>query len=993
LVRFALRLCTAAIATAVSLILTTSHACAQGGAVPPVVAADGSVGGNTVWENGTGSFYIELQANNLYLIPNGMMREDESILDTGLNVYRWGFGQEAVDGSFPQSVDPYHSTNVFVLWAGDALYRLRGYQPLTYNVDPAKYPSAIAFDAPLLDRSANWLADPANIAANAVKETQYTHRYFLLAAALGYASALSNDPALLTQAHLSAATGVSKQLPAGWQVAIIRNADGSYPPAKLLSPGKAAPAGTVQVISGTGVDPEEGGFDVNYQCVSVLAAEQYYPFCTDPTLQAQLKAFIANSLRFEESRVSTSGAIDWTGSRRTGIETNVDGSVKTPNIPQVVSAFENAVVLLGDPTYHVWARRIDDAQYAVHPETVVAANGNVGANGVHGGASQNSTVGLTADAYVTMKTPTTPSGTGSTVVVKNYDSNQTTRIAYVKFDLSGVIGTINGASLRLFGSTANPAADIVSAYPVADTTWTEAGLTWNVRPPTGPTVVGSGVVSTTAAWNSIDIGRYVASEFAAGRKIISLAVKMDDIPPGNQGVSFNSREAGSNAPQVVVNYSPPSSPITLPAAADSYVYMKTPTTNYGTAQTVIVKNHDSNQTTRVAYLKFDLASIAFTAGRSTLSLYGRSANATADGVTAYAADNSWTEAGVNWNNRPSTSTTALSTATVPTSLAWESWDVTNAVAAALAAGQSQVTIALKMDAVPAADQGDSFNARESTSNRPQLTVTPATSGAAYRLGLQSIGVDWVEAGVRREDPALIQTGISILTSGMQSVEAAHAAGTVYGSYDDVAAFDEALARAGLLVRQYQPSTYTSTATTFAAFMTEAASDVAILDGWLSSAVGQSAGTAADSGSVSHILTAADALAEGSSLTSDAAAGALAASMVGGAVVQQDAAGFFTEPARDLGRQAVSILALCRYARWKPAGAPDVASTLSTALGVEAGQVGIDGSFAGNTVAVRSTVRDAFHQGAVTMGDAKWDVFADRVEAVGQPAVAWSEPLE
>ena len=75
-----------------------------------------------------------------------------------------------------------------------------------------------------------------------------------------------------------------------------------------------------------------------------------------------------------------------------------------------------------------------------------------------------------ADAYVQSDVPSMNFGTAATL--NNIAGTPEAR-AYVKFDVSGVSGTITKATFRAFTQTSSGRA---TSYTVADNTWTEAGL-------------------------------------------------------------------------------------------------------------------------------------------------------------------------------------------------------------------------------------------------------------------------------------------------------------------------------------------------------------------------------------------------------------------------------------------------------------------------------------------------------------------------------------
>src|SRR5262249_19092891 len=72
----------------------------------------------------------------------------------------------------------------------------------------------------------------------------------------------------------------------------------------------------------------------------------------------------------------------------------------------------------------------------------------------------------------------------------------------------------------------------------------------NNRPPEGSLLTTTMITNSTDAWYQWDITSYVQSELAAGRHVIAIALKNTSVTP-NQA-HFNSRQAGSNKPVVVV---------------------------------------------------------------------------------------------------------------------------------------------------------------------------------------------------------------------------------------------------------------------------------------------------------------------------------------------------------------------------------------------------------------------------------------------------------
>ncbi len=164
-----------------------------------------------------------------------------------------------------------------------------------------------------------------------------------------------------------------------------------------------------------------------------------------------------------------------------------------------------------------------------------------------------------------------------------------------------------------------------------------------------------------------------------------------------------------------------SSGTTLNSVADAYVLGGSPTTNYGSDNSINVKVA-STSTTRLGYVRFNLASLA---GQNlntvTLRLYGQAhSNGGSLDVEVFGAQDTWNENSVNYNNRPATTTAALGSVNVTTP-AWHEIDVTSYVNSAIANGQTSITFALA--GVSTTSAYAVFSSRESGSNGPQLVTT------------------------------------------------------------------------------------------------------------------------------------------------------------------------------------------------------------------------------------------------------------------------------
>jgi hypothetical protein len=100
------------------------------------------------------------------------------------------------------------------------------------------------------------------------------------------------------------------------------------------------------------------------------------------------------------------------------------------------------------------------------------------------------------------------------MILRSGDSND----GYLKFNITGVSGTIRSAQLHLYSKY--PEGYTLSAYEVSDTTWEESSLTWSNAPGLG-TLIASSLVTTN--WVSIDVTGHVV-----GNGLLSIGLSTDN---------------------------------------------------------------------------------------------------------------------------------------------------------------------------------------------------------------------------------------------------------------------------------------------------------------------------------------------------------------------------------------------------------------------------------------------------------------------------------
>ncbi len=155
---------------------------------------------------------------------------------------------------------------------------------------------------------------PSVAAEGAGDDAPYTHRRWLLAAALGEVGQLTGEQAETDAAASYAQQGLALQL-------------------------------------ANGVNPERGGSGTTYQAYGILLAERYLTTLTDPALENQVESMIVLGLQWKESAISPDGQVSTVGNTRVGIDLSREGNFKTTDYKTIIQAFADATTITNDNTY------------------------------------------------------------------------------------------------------------------------------------------------------------------------------------------------------------------------------------------------------------------------------------------------------------------------------------------------------------------------------------------------------------------------------------------------------------------------------------------------------------------------------------------------------------------------------------------------------------------------------------------------------------------
>jgi hypothetical protein len=159
-------------------------------------------------------------------------------------------------------------------------------------------------------------------------------------------------------------------------------------------------------------------------------------------------------------------------------------------------------------------------------------------------SAATTTVPATADSFVLSTSPNSNRGTALTLKVRN-----DIKITYIRFDVPALSGgeTISTATLRLFATTNSKCPLGVEVLRAANDTWGEKTIKWSNQPgPTGP-VLATGRWTTKTGYKDFDVTAAVT-----GGVPVSFLLRHPVGCNATGDVSFTSREATSNQPQLAV---------------------------------------------------------------------------------------------------------------------------------------------------------------------------------------------------------------------------------------------------------------------------------------------------------------------------------------------------------------------------------------------------------------------------------------------------------
>jgi hypothetical protein len=328
-----------------------------------------------------------------------------------------------------------------------------------------------------------------------------------------------------------------------------------------------------------------------------------------------------------------------------------------------------------------------------------------------------------ADAYVAGDVTTTNYGRSATLKADGSPDYH----SYLRFNVSDIVGTVTNATLRLY--TTSSSATGYQVKRVSSQAWEEGTITYANAPAVG-TLIGSSGNFASGSWTTVNV-----TSLITGNGTVDLAVSTTS----STIMNFNSRDATSNQPQLVIQTSAttttptstrtptpaitptvtggtPGSALTFTTVADARVVQASPTTNYGTATTL--QADGDTGAAQTSFIRFTTSGISGSIQSAKLRVLCTT-NGTANGPAVYLANSNWVESGtggVTWNSQPALLSGAFDNKGTIATDSWVEYDVTS-----LVTSNGTFTFALVADST----DGVTFSSREGTT-APQLVVTLGT---------------------------------------------------------------------------------------------------------------------------------------------------------------------------------------------------------------------------------------------------------------------------
>lgn len=176
----------------------------------------------------------------------------------------------------------------------------------------------------------------------------------------------------------------------------------------------------------------------------------------------------------------------------------------------------------------------------------------VGAGLLGFGPAQAATVNATytpaADATVRIHLPPSKTVAAEPLLEVRSSVKEGTSEAYVRFDLSDTVSSLDSARLRVYAKMAEPGTAKLMVRSVPNSDWRDDSLSWGNKPDQGTALGSVEVTGISAAWYDVDVSSFVRAEQAAGRLQMSFALIMAGA--SDNKILVHSREARDHQPEL-----------------------------------------------------------------------------------------------------------------------------------------------------------------------------------------------------------------------------------------------------------------------------------------------------------------------------------------------------------------------------------------------------------------------------------------------------------
>ena len=232
-----------------------------------------------------------------------------------------------------------------------------------------------------------------------------------------------------------------------------------------------------------------------------------------------------------------------------GLQVTLDGQPFTA--PLTVTSVEGMLRTIGAPSpqgiysFSNWSQGGSATQTFATPVNDVTYTANYIAGTI---------ITPVADAYVNGgKDANANFGSATSLIDQTNSSPNKSYETFLRFDISSISTNVSSAILRVNGrlnNTQTPSI-VVEAHNVTNISWLENTITWNNKPAAQPAILATANVnSTTNQYYQWDLTSLIASLRSAG--INAVTIKLINTNSTNNQVVFNSKEAASNRPQLVI---------------------------------------------------------------------------------------------------------------------------------------------------------------------------------------------------------------------------------------------------------------------------------------------------------------------------------------------------------------------------------------------------------------------------------------------------------